>query len=150
MRKLLLPALCAVLPLAVQAQPLEDWIPVAQSKSETLMMKRTAAEIYPDGTRRAFVKTAYNSPQSVSGVDFVTTVSRVVFDCAKHQAKIVHTEFVAASGEIAYADDAPDAQFSTIQPDSAPALVEQIVCQTKGGSSAPAKPATPATAAPAK
>ena len=149
MRKLLLPALCAVLPLVVHAQPLEDWIPVAQSSLETLMMKRTAAEIYPDGTRRAFVKTAYNSPQSVGGVEFVTTVSRVVFDCEKHQAKIVHTEFIAASGEIAYADEAPDAQFAPIQAESAPALVEQIVCQTKNSPGATAKPAAPANA-PAK
>ena len=58
MRKMLLPVLCAALSVAattgaVRAQPLEDWIAVAQSNTETLLMKRTAAEIYPDGTRRA-------------------------------------------------------------------------------------------------
>ncbi|HTJ92746.1 MAG TPA: surface-adhesin E family protein [Pararobbsia sp.] len=137
MRKMLLSALCAALscamsPASVFAQPLEDWIPVAQSDIETLLMKRTAAEIYPDGTRRAFVKTAYKTPQSAGGIEFTTTVARVVFDCKTHQAKIVHTDFVASSGEIAYADDTPDAQFASIKPESEPALIEQIVCQQKG------------------
>lgn len=136
MRKMLLWALCAAAPfaalsIAAQAQPLEDWIPIAQSKSETLLMKRTAAEIYPDGTRRAFVKTAYNSPQSAGGVEFTTTVARVVFDCKTNQAKIIHTDFLAPNGEVVYADDVPDAQFGGIQPESAPALVEQVVCQQK-------------------
>ncbi|RKP58714.1 surface-adhesin E family protein [Pararobbsia silviterrae] len=133
MRNVLLPVLCAAVPLVVAsatvgAQPLGDWIPIAQSQSETLLMKRTAAEIYPDGTRRALVKTAYQAPQSAGGIEFTTTIARIVFDCKKHQAKIVHTDFIEASGEIAYADDVPDAPYSPIEPDSAPALVEQVVC----------------------
>ena len=124
-------ALCAAVPVAAVAQPLEDWIAVAQSQTQTLLMKRTAAEIYPDGTRRASVKTAYNTPQSVGGVEFTTTVARMVFDCKSHHAKIVHTDFIAPSGEIVYADDTPDATFMTIKPDSGPALIEDIVCQTK-------------------
>jgi hypothetical protein len=136
MRKTLLPVLCAALSLAamtaaVRAQPLEDWIPIAQSNTETLLMKRTAAEIYPDGTRRAFVKTAYKSPQSAGGLEFTTTVARIVFDCKRHEAKIIHTDFIASSGDIVYADDAADASFVAIQPESEPALVEQVVCQQK-------------------
>jgi hypothetical protein len=136
MRKMLLSAVCVTLawvalPEAGHAQPLEDWIPVAQSKSETMLMKRTAAEIYPDGTRRAFIKTAYNSPQSAGGVEFTTTIARVVFDCKEHKAKIIHTDFIAPSGEIVYSDDAPDASFGAIKPDSGPAIAEDIACKQK-------------------
>ena len=124
-------ALGALLPLVALAQPLEDWVPVAQSKAETMLMKRNAADIYADGTRRTVVKTAFNTPQTVSGIVFTTTLARMVFDCEHKQAKVIHTEFLNSAGDTVYADDAPDAQFAAIQPDTGPAIAEQVVCKKK-------------------
>jgi hypothetical protein len=124
-------ALGALIPLVAAAQPLEDWVPIAQSKAETLLMMRNAADIYPDGTRRTVVKTAFNTPQTVSGIVFTTTLTRMVFDCAHKQAKVIRTEFLNSAGDTVYADDAPDAAFSAIQPDTGPAIAEQVVCKKK-------------------
>jgi hypothetical protein len=131
MYKKVLIALGALVPVIAGAQPLEDWVPIAQSKSETLLMKRNAADIYPDGTRRTVVKTAFNTPQTVSGIVFTTTMTRMVFDCAHKQAKITRTEFLDSGGETVYADDVPDAQFAPIQPETGPALASQDVCKSK-------------------
>jgi hypothetical protein len=131
MYKKVFTVLCALIPLAAAAQPLEDWVPIAQSKSETLLMKRNAADIYPDGTRRALVKTAFNTPQTVGGVIFTTTLTRIVFDCPGKQAKVVHTEFLNSGGETVYADDAPDAAFAAIKPDTEPEIVQQVVCKAQ-------------------
>ncbi|CAB3789048.1 surface-adhesin E family protein [Pararobbsia alpina] len=131
MYKKVLIALGALLPLVAAAQPLEDWVPIAQSSSETLLMKRKAADIFPDGTRHTVVKTAFNTPQMVSGIVFTTTLTRMIFDCAHQQAKVVHTEFLNSSGDSVYTDDAPDATFDAIQPDTGPAIAGQIVCKSK-------------------
>jgi hypothetical protein len=124
-------ALGILMPLVAVAQPLEDWVPVAQSKAETMLMKRNAADIYADGTRRTVVKTAFNTPQTVGDVVFTTILARMVFDCAHRQAKVIHTDFLNSGGDVVYADDAPDAKFAAIQPDTGPSIAEQVVCKSK-------------------
>lgn len=124
-------ALGALIPLVVFAQPLEDWVPVAQSKAETILMKRDAADVFADGTRRTVVKTAFNAPQTVGGIIFTTTLAHMVFDCAHQRAKIIRTEFLNSGGDTVYADEAPDAGFAAIAPDSGPAVAAQVVCKSK-------------------
>jgi hypothetical protein len=124
-------ALGALTPLLALAQPLQDWVPVAQSKAETMLLKRNAADIFADGTRRAVIKTAFNAPQTVGGIIFTTTLAHMVFDCAHQRAKIIRTDFLNSGGDIVYADDAPDAQFAAIQPDSGPAVAAQVICRNK-------------------
>ncbi|MEJ0002612.1 MAG: surface-adhesin E family protein [Pararobbsia sp.] len=124
-------ALCVSIPFYASAQPLEDWVPIAQSQSETLLMKPSAAQIYADGTRRASIKTAFHSPQTVGGIVFTTTVTRMVFDCAKNQAKIVQTDFFNRPAIRVYTDNVHDAAFEPIQAETEPALVAQVVCTKK-------------------
>jgi hypothetical protein len=120
-----------LMPLLAAAQPLEDWVPVAQSKAETMLMKRNAADIYADGTRHTVVKTAFNAPQTVGDVVFTTILARMVFDCAHKQARVVHTDFLNSGGDIVYSDDAPDAAYAAIQPDTGPSIAAQVVCKGK-------------------
>ncbi len=124
-------ALGALIPLAAFAQPLEHWVPVGQSKAETILMKRDAADVFADGTRSTVIKTAFNAPQTVGGIIFTTTLAHMVFDCAHQQAKITRTEFLDSGGQTVYADDVPDAQFAAIQPETGPGIAGQVVCKSK-------------------
>jgi hypothetical protein len=44
---------------------------------------------------------------------------------------VVQTSFFNSTGDTVYSDDAPDATFAAVPPDTEPALVEQVVCLKK-------------------